>query len=45
MAAKITNFFERVDEPLPIRWTLQQSHPAKSLSAVWEDLEKLQKVF
>ena len=21
MAAKITNFFERVDEPLPIRWT------------------------
>jgi len=21
MAAKITNFFKRVDEPLPIRWT------------------------
>jgi len=36
MAAKITNLFERVDEPLPIRW---QSHPV-SLSAVREVLEK-----
>ena len=40
MAAKITNFFERVDKPLPICWTTQQSHLAKGLSAVWEDLEK-----
>jgi len=36
MAAKFTN--RALDEP--IRWTLRQSHPAKSLSAVREDLKK-----
>jgi len=29
MAAKITNFFERVDEPLPIRWTPSAEPPSK----------------
>ena len=29
MAAKITNFFERVDEPLPIRWTPSVEPPSK----------------
>jgi len=29
MAAKITNVFERVDEPLPIRWTPSAEPPSK----------------
>ena len=29
MAAKITNFFERMDEPLPIRWTPSAEPPSK----------------
>jgi len=28
-SAKITNFFERVDEPLPIRWTPSAEPPSK----------------
>ena len=30
IAAKITNFFKRVDEPLPIRWTPSAEPPRKS---------------
>jgi len=29
MAAKITNFFERVHEPLTIRWTPSPEPPSK----------------
>ena len=29
MAAKITNFFEHVDGPLPIRWTPSAEPPRK----------------
>ncbi len=40
-AGKITNFFELVGEPLPIRWTPAEPSRKNRLSAVWDDLDRL----